>query len=86
MRALLVARYMDEHDGALLRGTGERAGKIGDAESVETVRQRSKRERAALGKLGNSAFEVGHVVNGSIENCSLSPLAGTGRQFQSSVL
>ena len=46
--ALLVARDMDEHDGALLRRRRQRPGEIGDAKGIEPVRQGGQDERAFL--------------------------------------
>ena len=58
--ALAVARNMDERERAILRLAGQRAGEIRDAEGVEPVAQRRKRQRAALGELGDGAFEISH--------------------------
>ena len=53
---------MDENDGPALRVLGKGARKIGGAKGVEAVGNGGQRQRAALGKLGDSTFEISHDV------------------------
>ena len=60
--ALAIARDMNENNGPALRACRQGARQIGDAKSVEAVGNGGQRQRAALGKLGDSTFEISHDV------------------------